>query len=165
MTCSSSPATAQEQELAAEARRDSQFDVSVMPLRQLRSDAMPGSGTEFFRYAYVHSKVLHDTTDGQIARWLDAKRTLSPSEVDDLAPNALDAFLNSTYRSLKDERDGYPTAAPSMPPTRYRAISRTSSRCIDASGRTTNTWCGNWTVALSTGRSGRKTTCCPCWSG
>jgi hypothetical protein len=62
-------------------------------------------------YTFVHAQVLHDATGGRIGELVDRKRALSPAEVNDLAPGALDGFLNSTYRSLKDSRDGYPNAA------------------------------------------------------
>lgn len=97
--------------LKTEERRDAVLDVGVMPMRELAVHAMPGSGSEYGRYTFVHAQVLHDVTGGQIGELVDRKRTLSSAEVNDLAPGALDGFLNSTYRSLKDSRDGYPNAA------------------------------------------------------
>ncbi|MFF2848621.1 hypothetical protein ACFVT5_20180 [Streptomyces sp. NPDC058001] len=56
-----------ESSVAREVRRDARLDVSVMPLRDFRTHALPGSGTEWNRYAFAHAKVLKDTPDGLVA--------------------------------------------------------------------------------------------------
>jgi predicted nucleotidyltransferase len=91
--------------VAAERRRDTRLDVSTMPLREFRTHALPGSGFEWNRYAFTHAKVLKDT-DGLIAGLVTAKAQLAAEEAAQLAPETLDAFLNSVYRCLKDDRDG-----------------------------------------------------------
>ncbi|WP_070013785.1 nucleotidyltransferase domain-containing protein [Streptomyces abyssalis] len=59
---------------AAESRRDARLDVSVMPLTEFRTHALPGSGTEWNRYAFTHARVLKDTGQGAGRR---ARRVLS----------------------------------------------------------------------------------------
>lgn len=94
-----------------EQRRDARLDVSAMPLAEFRLHALPGSGVEWNRYSFTHAKVLKDTADGLIAELAAAKAELSPEEAAELAPAILDAFLNSVYRCLKNDRDGNALAA------------------------------------------------------
>ncbi|TKA10492.1 nucleotidyltransferase domain-containing protein [Actinacidiphila oryziradicis] len=95
-----------EEALAGEARRDTRMDVSAMPLGEFRGHALPGSGTEWNRYAFTHAKLLKDTPEALIAGLVTAKGRLSPAEAAETAPEVLDGFLNSLYRCLKNERDG-----------------------------------------------------------
>jgi predicted nucleotidyltransferase len=95
-----------EEALAGQARRDARLDVAVMPLEEFRMHALPGSGTEWNRYAFTHAKVLKDTPEGLIAELVTAKGRLSPAEANEMAPAVLDGFLNSLYRCLKNDRDG-----------------------------------------------------------
>lgn len=97
--------------LAALIRRDDRLDVMVLPLAEFREHALPGSGTEWNRYAFTHAKVEMDTADGLIGDLVTAKGTLGRAEGAVLAPEYLDAFLNSAYRCLKSARDGQPLAA------------------------------------------------------
>jgi hypothetical protein len=92
-------------------RRDAVMDVSAIGLSDFRSHALPGSGTEWNRYAFTHAKILKDTPDGLVAELASAKGRLAPDEARRAAPEALDGFLNSAYRSLKNHRDGDLTAA------------------------------------------------------
>jgi hypothetical protein len=96
---------------AGQGRRDAVLDWSAMPLAEFRKHALPGSGTEWNRYAFAHAKVLKDTPDDLIAQLVAAKGTLSRKEAAATAPGALDAFLNGLYRCLKSDRDGDPFAA------------------------------------------------------
>jgi hypothetical protein len=73
--------------------------------------ALPGSGSEWDRYTYTHAKVLKDTPDGLIRDLVTEKGTMTAEQAADLAPQMLDGFLNSVYRSAKDERDGNQIAA------------------------------------------------------
>ncbi len=100
-----------ESALAGESRRDSTMDVAVVPLREFRQHALPGSGSEWNRYTYVYAKVLKDTPEGLIRDLVAEKGTMTAEEAAVLAPDVLDGFLNSLYRSAKDERDGNPIAA------------------------------------------------------
>ncbi|MFC6082968.1 hypothetical protein [Sphaerisporangium aureirubrum] len=96
---------------SAEARRDARLDVSVMPLAEFREHALPGSGTEWNRYAFTRARVLKDTAAGLVGGLVAAKGRLTPSEAAAVAPAALDAFLNGVYRCLKNARDGDATGA------------------------------------------------------
>ncbi|MEV4468781.1 hypothetical protein [Nonomuraea sp. NPDC049504] len=87
-------------------RRDALLDVVVMTLDEFRAHALPGSGTEWNRYAFAYSQVLKDTPDGLIASLAAAKGRLAAEEAGVVAHEALGAFLNSAYRCLKNARDG-----------------------------------------------------------
>ncbi|WP_328991910.1 nucleotidyltransferase domain-containing protein [Kribbella sp. NBC_01245] len=92
--------------LDGEARRDARLDVSTMALGEFRTHALAGSGAEWNRYAFRGAKVLKDTADGLIAGLVAEKGRLAEAEAGQLAPGVLDAFLNSVYRCLKNDRDG-----------------------------------------------------------
>ncbi|HEV7627663.1 MAG TPA: hypothetical protein VGO89_14305 [Streptomyces sp.] len=94
-----------------ELRRDARLDVSVMPLTEFRTHALHGSDTEWNRYAFTHAKVLKDTVDGLVAELVREKGRLAPAEAAGTAAGVLDAFLNSLYRCLKNDRDGDAIAA------------------------------------------------------
>ncbi|MET9293302.1 hypothetical protein [Streptomyces sp. NPDC003077] len=100
-----------EQAFADESRRGARMDVTVMPLRDFRAHALPGSDTEWNRYAFTHARIIKDTPDGRIAELARAKGRLTPDEAARTAPQALDAFLNGVYRCLKNDRDGLPLGA------------------------------------------------------
>jgi hypothetical protein len=87
-----------------EPRRDALVDLVVMTLDEFRAHAMPGSGTEWNRYAFTHAQVLKDT--GGIASLVAAKGTLTPDEAFAIGREALGGFLNSVYRCMKNARDG-----------------------------------------------------------
>ncbi|WP_229869267.1 hypothetical protein [Streptomyces inusitatus] len=97
--------------LAAERRRDGLLDVVLLPLTEFRAHALPGSGTEWNRYAFTRAEVVKDTADGLIAELVAAKGRLTQAEAAESAPELLDAFLNSVYRCLKSDRDGRSLAA------------------------------------------------------
>lgn len=100
-----------EEAFAGQARRDVYLDVSAIPLSSFRTHALPGSGTEWNRYAFTHAKVLKDTPDALIAGLVTAKGRLTSDEAAGTAPRALDGFLNSVYRCLKNDRDDNALAA------------------------------------------------------
>jgi hypothetical protein len=100
-----------EESLSGEARRDARLDVSVISLTEFRTHALPGSGFEWSRYSYTHARTLKDTDNGLISDLVTAKGRLTAVEAARLAPNMLDGFLNSAYRSLKSDRDGNAVAA------------------------------------------------------
>ena len=97
-------------DFAADARRDSRFDVGVTSLSAFRRHALPGSEFTWDRYSYAYSRVELDT-DGVIGALVAEKAALSEQEAAALAPGLLDQFLNSIYRSLKNQRDGRELAA------------------------------------------------------
>lgn len=55
--------------------------------------------------AFRHALVLVDKLEGEIGRIVDAKRTLPAGDASAVAA-ALDAYINSTYRSLEAARLG-----------------------------------------------------------
>jgi predicted nucleotidyltransferase len=96
--------------LAAEARREPGFDVAVTTLSAFRLHALPGSEFAWDRYSYAYSQVALDT-DCVIEALVAEKAALSEQEAASSAPRLLDQFLNSIYRSLKNQRDGRELAA------------------------------------------------------
>ena len=97
-------------DFAAEARRDPGFDVGVTSLSAFRRYALPGSEFTWDRYSYAYSRVELDA-DGVLGALVAEKAALSEQEAAALAPGRLDQFLNSIYRSLKNQRDGRELAA------------------------------------------------------
>jgi hypothetical protein len=90
-------------------RRGTGLDVVVVPLAAFRVWGLPESGSDWDRYAFVHARVVHDTPDGLVAGLVARKATLTADEARALAAGTLDAFANSTYRALKNHRDGRET--------------------------------------------------------
>jgi predicted nucleotidyltransferase len=77
----------------------------------LRAHGEPGTSHEWNRYAFRHARVLVDKLDGEIGRIVEGKRTLPENAAPAIAAAALDAYVNSTYRSLKAHRLGEVTGA------------------------------------------------------
>ncbi len=82
---------------------------------------MIGSETEWDRYSYVHAQVVIDKLNGRIAELVAEKGRLSADEARTIAEHALDAYINSYYRSASNLRDGlllaaHLDAADSIPP-------------------------------------------------
>jgi len=90
-------------------QRSATLDLIVMPLAEFRAAGMPG----FERYALARAHVVLDRLDGGagIARLLAEKGRLDADEALREAGDLLDAYANSLYRSLKNDRDGQPLAA------------------------------------------------------
>jgi hypothetical protein len=63
------------------------------------------------RYALARARVLFDRLDGEIARIVSAKGRLGADEAFQEAAGWLDAYANSLYRSVKNDRDGHALAA------------------------------------------------------
>ncbi|MFE0175959.1 hypothetical protein ACFWZ2_26915 [Streptomyces sp. NPDC059002] len=87
--------------------RTAQLDLVVCSLDEFRAAGMPG----FERYALARARVVLDRLDGGIARILAAKAGLDADEAFRAADEWLDAYANSLYRSVKNDRDGHPLAA------------------------------------------------------
>ncbi len=87
--------------------RTPELDLVVLTLEQFRAAGMPG----FERYALARARVVLDRLGGGIARILAAKARLDAEEAFLDAGEWLDAYANSLYRSLKNNRDGHPLAA------------------------------------------------------
>ncbi|MEW2401262.1 hypothetical protein [Streptomyces sp. NPDC046862] len=63
------------------------------------------------RYALARARVLLDRLDGGIAAMVRAKGRLAEDEAFRDAAGWLDAYANSLYRSIKNDRDGHRLAA------------------------------------------------------
>jgi predicted nucleotidyltransferase len=80
-------------------------EVVVLSLAEFKRHAAIGSETEWNRYTFAHVTAELDKT-GEIQRLLDEKGTLSREAAHSIAAEALDAYINSYYRSAKNFRDG-----------------------------------------------------------
>ncbi|WP_370266798.1 hypothetical protein [Streptomyces sp. V4I8] len=89
------------------ALRTARLDLVIVSLAEFRAAGMPGSE----RYALARARVLLDRLDGGIAEILAAKARLGVDEAFRAADGWLDAYANSLYRSVKNDRDGEPLAA------------------------------------------------------
>ncbi|MFJ7072121.1 hypothetical protein [Streptomyces sp. NPDC098781] len=87
--------------------RTPELDVVVLTLDEFRAAGMPG----FERYALARARILLDRLDGAILTILAAKARLDADEAFREAGGWLDAYANSLYRSLKNDRDGHALAA------------------------------------------------------
>ncbi|MDT0571085.1 hypothetical protein RM704_27090 [Streptomyces sp. DSM 3412] len=87
--------------------RTPELDLVVLTLDEFRSAGMPG----FERYALARARVVLDRLDGGIARILADKARLDADEAGREAAAYLDAYANSLYRSVKNDRDGQALAA------------------------------------------------------
>jgi hypothetical protein len=87
--------------------RTPELDLVIISLTEFRAAGIPG----FERYALARAKVVLDRLDGGIARILAAKARLETDEAFQDASRWLDAYANSLYRSVKNDRDGHSLAA------------------------------------------------------
>jgi hypothetical protein len=89
-------------------RRGDAVEVMSSTLEGLRAHAELGTPSEWARYQYVHAKVLLDKTGGVSAVLAEKARLPEPRTV---AAEAIDAFVNSAYRSLRNRARGLERAA------------------------------------------------------
>ncbi|MFD8049794.1 hypothetical protein ACFV5E_40885 [Streptomyces chartreusis] len=87
--------------------RTEELDLVIVSLTALRAAGMPG----FERYALARARVVLDRLDGGVARILADKARLSAEEAFRDSGAWLDAYANSLYRSIKNDRDGHALAA------------------------------------------------------
>ena len=87
--------------------RSPDLDLVIVSLAEFRAAGMPG----FERYALARARVVLDRLDGGIARILAAKARLEADEAFRACEEWLDAYANSLYRCVKNDRDGHPLAA------------------------------------------------------
>ncbi|MZD21339.1 MULTISPECIES: hypothetical protein [Streptomyces] len=87
--------------------RSPELDLVLLSLDEFRAAGMPG----FERYALARARVVLDRLDGGIARILADKARLGAEEAFREAAASLDAYANSLYRSVKNDRDGQALAA------------------------------------------------------
>ncbi|MCF3132474.1 hypothetical protein [Streptomyces olivochromogenes] len=83
------------------------LDLVIISLDEFRSAGMPG----FERYALARAQIVLDRLDGVIAQILASKAQLDADEAFREAGKWLDAYANSLYRSVKNDRDGHALAA------------------------------------------------------
>lgn len=84
----------------------------VFTLDQFEKHAAVGDGDEWNRYNFAHLVPSLDRTREQVLQRLCDEKEWLPSQVAEArAAGALDAFLNSYYRVLKNDRDGNAFAA------------------------------------------------------
>ncbi|MFI7642816.1 hypothetical protein [Nonomuraea sp. NPDC049400] len=87
--------------------RTPELDLVILSLAEFRAAGMPG----FERYALARARVVLDRLDGGIAHILAAKARLDADEAFRNSGQWLDAYANSLYRSIKNDRDGHALAA------------------------------------------------------
>ncbi|MFC4470766.1 hypothetical protein ACFPH6_40800 [Streptomyces xiangluensis] len=87
--------------------RTPELDLVVVPLTEFRTAGMPG----FERYALARARIVLDRLDGGITQLLADKARLDADEAFQDSRNWLDAYANSLYRSVKNDRDGHSLAA------------------------------------------------------
>ena len=90
---------------------DAGFNLGVFGLSEFRTYAAIGSSREWDRYNFAHLDALVDKLDGEIQRIIDDKATMPAETAAARLPLTLDGYINFTYRSLKNERDGRALAA------------------------------------------------------
>ncbi|WP_405717797.1 hypothetical protein OG607_01710 [Streptomyces sp. NBC_01537] len=88
-------------------QRTAELDLVVLSLDEFRAAGMPG----FERYALAHARIVLDMLDGGIGQILAGKARLDADEAFREAGEWLDAYANSLYRSVKNDRDGHALAA------------------------------------------------------
>jgi hypothetical protein len=87
--------------------RTPELDLVILSLDEFRAAGMPG----FERYALARARIVLDRLDGVIAQILASKARLDADEAFQEAGKWLEAYANSLYRSLKNDRDGHALAA------------------------------------------------------
>ncbi|MGW1978003.1 hypothetical protein [Streptomyces sp. NPDC001889] len=87
--------------------RTPELDLLVLSLDEFRAAGMPG----FERYALARARIVLDRLDGAVAEILAEKARLNADQAFREAGESLDAYANSLYRSVKNERDGHTLAA------------------------------------------------------
>src|SRR3989338_5668740 len=81
------------------------IDIGVLPISGFRIYAAVGTAEDWDRYTYAHIKTRIDKT-GEIQKIIDEKGILPKDQISKVAKNALGGYLNSLYRSVKNNRDG-----------------------------------------------------------
>ncbi|MGW2520084.1 hypothetical protein ACWC09_24310 [Streptomyces sp. NPDC001617] len=87
--------------------RTPELDLVILSLDEFRAAGMPG----FERYALARARIVLDRLDGVIAQILASKARLDGDEAFREAGEWLDAYANSLYRSVKNDRGGHALAA------------------------------------------------------
>jgi predicted nucleotidyltransferase len=95
----------------AEAKRwttehGTEVEVWAMTLDEFRVHALPGTPTAWNRPTFLRVRIDLDRLDGEIGRIVERLRRLSADEAAALADTALDGYINSLYRSLRNFEGG-----------------------------------------------------------
>ena len=85
-------------------------EIASTTLAGLREHAEPGTTSEWARYQYAHVELLVDKS-GEVSAVLAEKARLPEEHRRTIAAHALDAYVNSTYRSLRNHDRGLHLAA------------------------------------------------------
>lgn len=82
--------------------------VEVWPMRidEFRRHALVGEPDAWNRPTFLYVRVEIDKLDGEIHQLVEQKSRLIPDEVGRIVPAALDGYINSLYRSLKNLEGG-----------------------------------------------------------
>jgi predicted nucleotidyltransferase len=78
----------------------------AVTLDEFRDHALPDTPTAWNRPTFLRARVDLDRLDGEIGRIVERKRRLEPDEASALADTALDGYINSLYRSLRNLEAG-----------------------------------------------------------
>jgi predicted nucleotidyltransferase len=95
----------------AEAKRwttehGSEVEVWAMTLDEFRVHGLPGTATAWNRPTFLRVRIDLDRLDGEIGRIVERLSRLSADEAAALADTALDDYINSLYRSLRNFEGG-----------------------------------------------------------
>jgi len=99
----------------------SPVEVWPMTLDDFRRHALVGDPDDWNRPTFLYARVEIDKLDGEVRQLVEQKSRLMPDEVGGIVPKALDGYINSLYRSLKNqvagrELEGRLDALESLPP-------------------------------------------------
>jgi predicted nucleotidyltransferase len=94
-------ATAQRMLARFPSTHGSRVEVFTETLEGLRTAGALDTPDEWRRYLFAHLTPALDRTDGELQRILDGKELLPEGVRDRRARDALDAYVNSTYRALR----------------------------------------------------------------
>ena len=140
---------------------DAGFNLAVFGLSEFRSYAAIDSSREWDRYNFAHLHALVDKLDGEIQRIIEDKATLPAETAAARLPLTLDGYINFSYRSLKNERDGRALAAQLDAAESVGHLLNLVFCCTAACGRITSTSSGNSRTGPSTSSRGQRETSSP----
>lgn len=86
------------------------FELWPKTMTEFKEHARWGTAEDWDRYNYTHNKAVIDKT-GEVQKIIEEKGGLPMEVRKDFTENALDAYINSVYRSAKYWRDGNEFAA------------------------------------------------------
>ena len=81
-------------------------EVWPMTLDEFRRHALVGDPDAWNRPTFLYARVELDKLDGEISQLVEQKARMTSDEVGRIVPDALDGYINSLYRSLKNQEGG-----------------------------------------------------------